>query len=107
MAVLGLHQILNFAEPALSTQKPDLALLYLAAQCYSGLGDLELRKARQSRHDPAKQREKWIAARLWYLKSLDAWHRIEHPRPNAFDTGDPAEVAKSLQLCEAALSPSN
>jgi eukaryotic-like serine/threonine-protein kinase len=100
-------KVLNFVEPVISKQKPDPAVLYLAADSYSGLGDLELQKARQSHHDPAKQRERWIAARSWYLKSLDAWHRIEHPRPNAFDAGDPAEVAKSLQLCEAALSPSN
>jgi eukaryotic-like serine/threonine-protein kinase len=100
------RQVLTFVEPLISTQKPDPALLYLAADSYSGLGDLELRKAHQS-HDRAKQKEKWIAARSWYLKSLDAWHRIEHPRPNSFDAGDPAEVAKSLQLCEAALSASN
>lgn len=100
------RQVLSFVEPVISTQKPDPAVRYLAADSYSGLGDLELRKARQFRHDPAKRRERWIAARSWYLKSLDAWHRIEHPRPNAFDARDPAEVAKSLQVCEAALSAS-
>jgi hypothetical protein len=42
----------------------------------------------------------------WYLKSLEAWHRIEHPRPvapNNFDAGDPARVTKNFQLCDIAL----
>ena len=104
------RQVLNFVEPVLLTQKPDPDVLYLAADSYSGLGDHELRKARQSRQSPAEKRESWIQARSWYLKSLDVWHRIEHPRhaaPRGFDVGDPAKVAKSLQLCDAHLSSSN
>jgi len=101
------RQVLNFVEPVLSTQRPDPAVMYLAADAYSGLGKLRLREALQSRDEPAKGRERWIQARSWYLKSLDVWHRIEHPRPNRFDAGDPGEVAKKLQLCEAKLSSSN
>jgi hypothetical protein len=45
-------------------------------------------------------------SRVWYLKSLEAWHRIDHPpvAPAGFDAGDPAKVAKSLQFCDAALA---
>jgi len=45
--------------------------------------------------------------RSWYTKSLDTWHRIEHPShsaPNGFEAGDPVIVAKNLQLCDATLS---
>jgi tetratricopeptide (TPR) repeat protein len=103
-------QALSVVELFLTPEKPDPDALYVAADSYSGLGDLQVKGARQSGHDPAKQRERWMQARTWYLKSLSAWNRIEHPRhtaPDDFDVGDPAKVAKSLQLCEAKLSSSN
>jgi serine/threonine protein kinase len=101
------HEVLNAVEPLVLLQKFDPSALYLAADSYSGLGDLEMQKARQSGGDSARQRDDWIQARGWYLKSLEAWHRIEHPRPvapNGFDAGDPVKVTRNLQLCDAALS---
>ncbi len=101
------HQVLREVEPELAKQNPDRSVPYLAADSYSGLGDLEQRKARQSSETPAKRRESWTQARAWYLKSLDAWHKIDHPLPMApsgFDVGDPSKVAKSLQTCDAALA---
>jgi serine/threonine protein kinase len=103
-------QAASSVEPMLAAQEVDPDALYVAADSYSGLGDLQLRQGRQSGHDPAKQKESWTQARSWYLKSLNAWDRIEHPRhaaPDDFDVGDPAKVAKSLQLCDAKLSGSN
>lgn len=100
------HQALAAVEPLLSAQAPDLAALYSAADAYSGLGDLELRGASHFPKDHAQQREIWSQARSWYVKSLDAWHRIKNPvrdGPNGFDAGDPAKVAKNLQLCDIAL----
>ena len=105
------HQVLNFVEPALSKQEPELNVLYLAADSYSGLGDLQLQKAQRSLKNSAEQRKSWILTRSWYLKSLAVWHQIEHhphhSAPKDFDVGDPATVTKKLQLCEANLSTSN
>ena len=100
------HQVLKEVEPELAKQNPDANVPYLAADSYSGLGDLELRNARQSRGNAATQKASWTQARVWYLKSLEAWHRIDHSLPMAssgFYAGDPAKVAKNLQFCEAAL----
>lgn len=106
LAAKYFHEVLNVVEPLLSLPKFDPSAPYLAADSYSGLGDLEMQKARQFRGASAKQYDCWIQARAWYLKSLEAWHRIERPRPvapNGFDAGDPAKVTKNLQLCDAAL----
>ena len=101
------NQVLNQVEPELVRQNPDPNAPYLAADSYSGLGDLELYRARRSQEDTAKRQASWTQARAWYVKSQDAWHRIEHPlpvAPSGFDAGDPTQVAKKLQLCEAALA---
>lgn len=101
------HQVLNQVEPELARQNPDPNAPYLAADSYSGLGDLELYRARRSEEDTAKRQANWIQARSWYFKSLDAWHRIEHPlpvAPSGFDVGNPSKVKKNLDLCEAALA---
>jgi hypothetical protein len=57
--------------------------------------------------DATQQRDLWLQARSWYVKSLDTWPRIQSPSrdgPNGFDADDPAQVAKSLHLCETALA---
>jgi tetratricopeptide (TPR) repeat protein len=103
-------QALSTVEPFLTSQKADPDAVYVAADSYSGLGDLQLREASQSGHDPAMQKESWTQARALYLKSLSAWNRIEHPghaAPDDFDVGNPAKVAKSLQLCDAKRPGSN
>ncbi len=101
------HQVLKEVEPELAKQNSDAGVPYLAADSYSGLGDLELRKARQSRGNAATQKARWTQARALYLKSLQAWRRVDHPLPvvpSGFDAGDPAKVETKLQLCEAALA---
>jgi hypothetical protein len=101
------HQVLKEVEPELAKQNADANVPYLAADSYSGLGDLELRRARQSRGNAATQKARWTQARVWYLKSLQAWRRVDHPlpvAPSGFDAGDPAKVEAKLQLCEAALA---
>lgn len=101
------YQVLKKVEPELAKQNPNPTVPYLAADSYSGLGDLELRNAHHSGGRSAKRRECLTRARAWYVKSLETWHKIEHPLPMApsgFDAGDPAKVAKSLQFCDAALA---
>jgi hypothetical protein len=99
--------VLDIVEPLLPASAPDLSALYTAADAYSGLGDLRLQEARGAGANAASRRTSWTEARSWYLKSLAAWHRIEHPShlsPDGFGVGDPARVEKNLQRCEAALS---
>jgi len=107
LAAAYFHQALAALEPLLSAREPDIAVLYTAADAYSGLGDLERREASHAGQDGIHQRDLWLQARSWYVKSLDTWHRIQNPSrdgPNGFDAGDPAQVAKSLHLCETALA---
>jgi serine/threonine protein kinase/tetratricopeptide (TPR) repeat protein len=107
LAAAYFHQALAAVEPLLSAREPDIAVLYTAADAYSGLGDLERREARRADQDGIPQRNLWLQARSWYVKSLDTWHRIQSPSrdgPNGFDAGDPTQVAKSLHLCETALA---
>jgi serine/threonine protein kinase len=101
------HQALAVLEPLLLAKTPPLSALYTAADAYSGLGDLRLLEPGRSQHNHANERENWAQAQSWYMKSLGAWHRIEHPSheaPNGFNAGDPIKVAKKLQRCEAALA---
>jgi hypothetical protein len=100
------HQALSVVEPLLSAKDPD-AQRYIAVDAYSGLGDLKLQEARESRKDGARQTGSWTQSRSWYLKSIDARRRIEHPSPttpSGFDASDPRKVTQNLQLCAAALS---
>ena len=100
-------QVLNQVEPELAKQNPNPNVPYLAADSYAGLGDLELYRARRSQENNAKRQASWTKARAGYLKSLDAWHTIEHPLPMApsgFDVGNPSKVKRNLELCEASLA---
>src|ERR1022692_3657318 len=103
------HQALMIVEPLISTETADLDALYVAADAYSGLGDISMRKARRPGQTTDRKRSNWTEARSWYQSSLNTWHRFEHPNhtaPNSFQVGDPAIVAKELRLTEAALSSS-
>ena len=101
------HRALTIVEPLISNAGADLDALYVAADAYSGLGELSMKKA-QRRGETAEQRKSnWTESRSWYLQSLKTWQRIEHPNraaPNSFQVGDPASVAKKLKATEAALT---
>jgi tetratricopeptide (TPR) repeat protein len=101
------HQALTAAEPMISAKPPDRNASYVAADAYSGLGDLGFKKAQQPGVTPSQRKANWVEARSWYARSLEAWRRIEHPLhsiPDTFvDVGDPALVAKKLQQCDAVL----
>lgn len=102
------HQALVEVEPLLSAQPPTLMALYIAADAYSGLGDLSANRARKKGQTAARQKADWTEARSWYAKSLDAWHRIEHPIHSipgtALNVGDQVSVRQKLQQCEEALA---
>jgi eukaryotic-like serine/threonine-protein kinase len=101
------HQALAVAEPLISTDPPDPDALYAAADAYSGLGSLSIRKAQQRGQTTQLRKANWTEAKTWDQRSLDTWHRIDHPNhaaPNSFQAGDPLIVAKELKTAEAALS---
>jgi eukaryotic-like serine/threonine-protein kinase len=101
------HQALMIVEPLISTGNADLDTLYVAADAYSGLGDISVKRARRSGQTMEGKKSNWTEARSWYQLSLNTWHRLEHPNhtaPNSFQVGDPAVVAKELKLTESALS---
>ncbi|HEX8765963.1 MAG TPA: hypothetical protein VF740_12430, partial [Candidatus Acidoferrum sp.] len=101
------HQALTIAERLISNNGGDVNALYVAADAYSGLGYLSSKKARQPGQTASLRKANWTEAQSWYAQSLAAWHRIEHPNRsamNGFDVGDPAQVAKNLHQCEAALA---
>lgn len=101
------REALAFAEPLISAGNADPNVFYVAADAYSGLGDLSLKRAMQSGQTTADRKASWAEARSWYLKSLAAWGHIEHPNRmvmNGFEAGDPAKVEKKLRKCDSALS---
>jgi tetratricopeptide (TPR) repeat protein len=102
------NQALALAEPLIARKPPNLNALYAAADAYSGLGDLVLQRLPKAGTGTARLHHNWEEARSWYSKSLATWHQIEHPNrstpANSLDAGDPAQVAKKLARCDAALS---
>jgi hypothetical protein len=103
------HQALMIVEPLISTENADLDVLYVAADAYSGLGDISMKKARRPGQTTDQKKSNWVETRSWYQLSLNTWHRIDHPNhtaPNSFQVGDPTIVARNLKLAEVAVSSS-
>ena len=101
------HQALTIVESLIPAAPADLDALYAAADAYSGLGELAMNEARRPGLTKAQRKSYWIEAQAWFSKSLNTWHRIEHPNhtaPNSLQVGDPTIVAKELKVTEAALS---
>lgn len=104
------RRALTIIEPLIATTPADLNALYAAADAYSGLGKLSAGAARQPGLKADVREARWTEARSWYQRSLDTWHRIDHPNhtaPNSFQAGDPAAVTKELKQADAALLHSN
>jgi hypothetical protein len=76
------YEVLKEVEPELTKPNADANIPYLAADSYSGLGDLELRKARQFRGNLQQEKENWMQA--WAVVSQEpgsmAPHRTSPPR---------------------------
>jgi eukaryotic-like serine/threonine-protein kinase len=101
------RRALMIVEPLISMENADLDVLYVAADAYSGLGDISMRKAQRKGQTADRQRSNWAEARSWYQLSLNIWHRFEHPNhtaPNSFQVGDPATAKKKLEAAENALA---
>jgi tetratricopeptide (TPR) repeat protein len=79
----------------------NLPASYAAADVYFGLGDLSKRLAERS-----GERQRWVEAREWYQKSIDASAKIPNPgavSPDGFRFHSPAETARALAICDSAL----
>ncbi len=101
------HQALTLAEPLTTTEPPDLDALYAAADAYSGLGSLSVRKAQRPGETKEQRRIAWTEARSLYEQSVKTWQRIDHPNhtaPNFFLAGDPVSAKKQLELAEKAVA---
>ena len=101
------HQALSIVEPLIAHPDADLDGLYAAADAYSGLGRISLKKAQQKSQPPGRRKTNWTEARTWYTRSLNTWRRIDHPNrtaPNTFEVGDPTAVAQELRAAEAGLA---
>jgi tetratricopeptide (TPR) repeat protein len=106
-AAASYHQALMIVEPLISTENADLDALYVAADAYSGLGDISTRKAQRTGQTTDRQKSNSAEARSWYQLSLNTWHRFEHPNhtaPNSFQVGDPVTAKKKLELAEKAMA---
>ena len=101
------HRALTIVAPLISTENADLDALYVAADAYSGLGDISMRNAQRKGQTTDRKKSNWTEARSWYQSSLNTWHRFEHPNhtaPNSFQVGDPVTARKKLELAEKALA---
>lgn len=99
------QETLDIVTPLTTREPPDLDALYLAAEAYSGLGQLCLSAA--NAEPIQKRRADLTKAKSWFTQSLQTWQRIAHPyhsAPHSFEVGDPTEVAKQLKSTQAALA---
>jgi tetratricopeptide (TPR) repeat protein/tRNA A-37 threonylcarbamoyl transferase component Bud32 len=102
-----LHRALAVVEPLISGASPDLDALYVAADAYSSVGDLNSKRSSIRASAATQRKSSLLAAQAAYQSSLNAWHQIPHPNhsaPNSFPAGDPAVVGENLKKVEAALA---
>ena len=101
------HEALTLAEPLIATEAPDLDALYAAADAYSELGALSVRRAQRRGQTKGQRKIAWTEARSLYEQSVKTWQRIDHPNhtaPNFFQVGDRATAKKQLELAEKAVA---
>jgi hypothetical protein len=78
---------------------------YVAADTYSGLGDLSEPGSHRS-SSSRLQGQSWADARSWYQCSLRAWDRIQNPgarTPAGLQCANPKRVAKEMVKCNLGL----
>jgi len=78
---------------------------YVAADAYSGLGDLS--EPGSTRGSSSRQQsQSWADARSWYQRSLGAWERIQNPgarTPAGLQCGNSKRVAREMAKCDLRL----
>lgn len=95
------QKALEFTESLASQSPVNPLTLYVLADAYSGLGDLETSRAAQIKKVPAKIAH-WKSAVSWYEKSLEVSRNIQSQseyNPESFTTVRPADVRDRRDEC--------
>jgi serine/threonine protein kinase len=94
---------LQLAEPVATSAQPSEESLYVTADSYALLGEVESRIAAGRFLKPAQQVEHLKQAHSWYGKSANIWRLIKEPgviSPNGFDCVPPSFVTARLTELE-------
>jgi tetratricopeptide (TPR) repeat protein len=100
------QQALQLLKPFVAVANPGVDALYLIADAYAGLGDVEVARAEGAHLEPqiAGHRR---GARMWYATSLDTWRRIPpslQSRSPSQPVQGPEAIAEKLHRCDMALN---
>jgi tetratricopeptide (TPR) repeat protein len=96
------QKALLLTEPLATAKPPNFLALYVAADAYSGLGDISSARAWQT-GDPVQEAVLCKEATAWYEKSLHSFAEIPNRgpmNPDNFEAGDPARVRTPLARCQ-------
>ena len=100
------HTAKSLVEAQKNPSDSNAQLLYLAADTYTGLGDVMLSHALDGAGSRASQVKNWQAALSWYEESLSAWRKVPEPgieSPAGFDCVPPEAVTRRANQCRRAL----
>jgi tetratricopeptide (TPR) repeat protein len=101
------RKALAIAEPLASAKPSDTGALYAVADAYFGMGELAKMAAGKFPAASMACRKSWTDAHDSYTKSAAAWNEIPNPgavTPSNLPCGSPAEVARAIARCNAALA---
>jgi serine/threonine protein kinase/tetratricopeptide (TPR) repeat protein len=100
------QRALELLKPALAATNPEVDALYIIADSYAGLGDVEIARTGAKNLADPQAAGHWQRARTWFASSLDIWLRIPpslHTRSPSQPVEGPPAVADKLRRCDAAL----
>jgi tetratricopeptide (TPR) repeat protein len=103
------QQALQLLKPFVAAANPGVDALYLIADAYAGLGDVEVARAEGANLEPQIAGH-WRGARAWYATSLDTWRRIPQSlqsRSPSQPVQGPQAIAEKLHRCDVALNGAN
>ena len=100
------RQALSIAEAASSAVSTDLYARWRLADSYSNLGEYYATLGASPRNTPQQRLANWREARSWCQKSFVFWDEWpKHAVSSVFNTTRREQAARSLEKCDAALSP--
>jgi serine/threonine protein kinase/tetratricopeptide (TPR) repeat protein len=80
--------------------------VYLVADSYAGLGEIEMLKAKERSQNELDRRRHWKQARTWLGQSMTAWSEVKEPgmtSPEGTEYVPISVVKQRLGRCQAAL----
>jgi non-specific serine/threonine protein kinase/serine/threonine-protein kinase len=99
------QKALGLAEAA-SSGHSNMQAVYVTADAYTGLGEVESMRAIESRLSRVERIEHWQRAVSWYSRSADMWKRVKQPglvSPDGFESVPPNIVLRRLSECQERL----